>query len=425
MDAVISPDGNQLAYSDRANGLSLLQIDTGKVLSFPNSRNVVPNDWFPDGTHLLVNGSWRMSTVDGTGRQIIDDDGYGGSVSRDGSRITFRRASNDSELWVIGADSVDAHRILSVEPSKIHLITWSPTSRRIVYLRTNVTGEPTLESCDSDGQQRIPILSDSRLIGFHGTRTGLSWLRDGRVLYRFAEEAPNEKYDNVWSIDVDPDTGQVRGHPGPITTGIGFTQSSFSASVDGKRFVFFRIRTQDTAWLAQLQRGSGEWVTSRSLSEEGWDKWPTGWTRDSQAIVFYSNPQGKPGLFKQEVRTNATQPLLSGSDRYWYPEFSPDGRWLLFAQSAHDALTGSIPLMRVPVNGGPATVVLTVARNPSFQLFAGNFLFQCAWQANLCVLSDVSKDKRSFSLLDPVTGRGAELLPLQVQHHVDRMDTLQ
>src|SRR5262249_18471109 len=146
---------------------------------------------------------------------------------------------------------------------------------------------------------------------------------------------------------------------------------SFSASVDGKRFVFFRIRTQDTAWLAQLQRGSGEWVTSRSLSEEGWDKWPTGWTRDSQAIVFYSNPQGKPGLFKQEVRTNATQPLPLGFGCLLDSEFRPDGRWFLVAQSAHDALSGSIPLMRVAVNCGPGSLVLTVARNPSFQLFAG------------------------------------------------------
>jgi serine/threonine protein kinase len=406
--AVISPDGKQLAYSDQASGLSLMQIDTGEVRSFPNSSNVALNDWFPDGTHLLVDGSWKMSTVDGTRRQILDDGDYGGSVSPDGSRIAFGKASNDSELWVIGADGAGAHRILSVKPSKIHLFRWSSSSRRIIYLRTDVTGEPaTLESCDSDGSQRIPVLSDSRLIGLHGTVTGLAWLPDGRVLYRFAEQAPNEKYDNVWSIDVDPDTGQVRGHPAQITTGIGFTQSSFSASLDGKRFVFLRIRAQDTAWIAQLHVG-GEWIASRPLSDEGWDKWPTGWTGDSQSIIFYSNPHGKSGLFRQELRTHATHPLLLGPDSYLNAEFSADGRWLLFAHAPHDAPPGSMRLMRMPVNGGPAALVLMLIGLSSHQ-FAGNFLFQCAQQANLCVLSEVTGDRRSFSLLDPVAGRGADL----------------
>jgi WD40 repeat protein len=54
--------------------------------------------------------------------------------------------------------------------------------------------------------------------------------------------------------------------------------------------------------------------------------------------------------------------------------------------------------MRMPMNGGPATLVVK-----------GTFSYHCAVQAPVCVLSEVAKDKRVFSWLDPLKGRGSDL----------------
>jgi WD40 repeat protein len=76
----ISRDGKYLAYGDRANGLALLQIDTGQTRPFPNTASLFPLDWLPDGNHLLVGRPTtanstellKMSTWDGTTRKLLD-----------------------------------------------------------------------------------------------------------------------------------------------------------------------------------------------------------------------------------------------------------------------------------------------------------------------------------------------------------------
>jgi serine/threonine protein kinase len=92
----ISPDGKSLAYGDRANGLTLLQIDTGQTRPFPNTASLFPLDWFPDGSHLLAGRFIRansvellkMSTWDGTTRKLQDAANFA-AVSPDGTRIAY------------------------------------------------------------------------------------------------------------------------------------------------------------------------------------------------------------------------------------------------------------------------------------------------------------------------------------------------
>src|SRR5262245_3871746 len=106
--AAISPDGKQLAYADRTNGLTLLQIDSGEKRSFPNLASSYPLNWFPDGSHLLVESSdfhklSSLSTFDGTTRTLLNETPlYGAAVSPDGTRIAFvggpRSEEHTSEL---------------------------------------------------------------------------------------------------------------------------------------------------------------------------------------------------------------------------------------------------------------------------------------------------------------------------------------
>jgi len=405
--AAISPDGRQLAYYDRANGLSLLQIDTGEKRSFPHTANMAPVNWFPDGTHLLVIGSgelWKMSTLDGTTRKLLDET-VGAAItvlSPDGTRIAFNKVSTMGEIWMIGADGQEPRRILSVEPSEIYAIAWSPTSQRIVYAlhkkNSNDAAKVAIESCDREGGQRKLILEENRLQGNFGLGD-LSWSADGRLFYRLAEPDSNLLSENIWSIEVDPDTGRIRGRPSQVTSGTGFTLTNFSQSADGKRFAFASTRSRDTIQVAEIRGRVPELATPSPLGGDNWDKWLDGWTADSQAVVFESKPQGKPGIFKQQVRTHETQTLVSGPDSYWGPVTTPDGRWLLFTQSSYGDNTGvSARLMRMPMNGGSTTLVAK-----------GLFSYECAVQAQVCVLSEVTNDKRVFSLLDPLKGRGSDL----------------
>ena len=408
--AAISPDGKQLAYSDLANGLVLLQIDTGEKRSFPNTTYLVPVDWFADGAHLLVGpvsinggGLWKMSTLDGTTRKILDEtvNVDTAAISPDGTQIAFTNHQKENEIWVMGANGEDPRRLLSIESALINNLVWSPTSRRIVFTRSQghegAADDEFLESCDRDGGQRVLILSDVRLAGTD-IAGGLSWVADGRVLYAFKDPAPSLGNGNIWSAVVDPDTGRVHGKPVQVTSGRGFYPINFSFSADGKRLAFQAFRHQESIYFAEI-RGSGGLGTSQALKVENWGKAMAGWTNDSRAVLFGSSPQGRWGIFKQDVQTHETQPVVSGSDNYLDPVVSADGQWLLYTQSSPGDSKGvSARLMRMPISGGSPSLVLS-----------GKLSYRCASHANVCVVSEVRGNQRAFSLLDPVKGRGSQL----------------
>jgi hypothetical protein len=204
---------------------------------------------------------------------------------------------------------------------------------------------------------------------------------------------------NIWSLEVDPYTGRVPGKPSRVTNGTGFSPEGFNQSADGKRLAFQKLQTRDTVQLAEIQSGGVALAKPRSVIADNWAKGLGGWTSNSQAVVFQSKPQGKWGIFEQYVRTHETRILVSGPDRYDTPVVSPDGQWLLFTQSSLGDTTGlSARLMRMSMDGGPATVVLP-----------GKFEFECASKAAVCVMSEITNGQKVFSLLDPLKGRGAVL----------------
>ena len=400
--AVISPDGKQLAYADRANGLTLLQIDTGEKRSFPNMASVYPLNWFPDGSHLLVESSdfhklSSMSTFDGTTRTLLDERPlYGAAVSPDGTRIAFFGGPALNEIWMMGPGGEDLHRIVSVGATSF--VAWSPTSQRIAFasLKGPIDNpqEVSLRSCKRDGLECLVVLSDARLLGSEGL-SDVAWRADGRIFYRLKEGGTWNG--NVWSLSVDPDTGRPRGTPLQVTTGTGFSYHGFSLSADGRRLASIRQHARDTIRIAELQNGGAKLGVSRELGGDNWDRSLGGWTQDGQAVVFSSNPQEKWGIFKEDLETHNAQPLVVGPDRYLRPVTSSDGRWLLFTQS-RPGDPSSAKLMRMPLSGGPAMLLL-----------AGRFSYRCASQADVCVLSEESNNQRIFSALNPLTGRGRTL----------------
>src|ERR1700736_3662762 len=79
--AAISPDGKYLAYSDNT-GTYLKQTRTGETHSVPLPADFQArvDDWFPDGSHLLVSRQqppgneslWTISVFGGSPRQLVN-----------------------------------------------------------------------------------------------------------------------------------------------------------------------------------------------------------------------------------------------------------------------------------------------------------------------------------------------------------------
>jgi len=401
VSSLISPDGRQLAYTDRSEGLVLLQIDTGEKRHFSNVGNVTLVAWHPDGTHLLVRppnyrGLLRLSTVDGSTRTLFGDDVIvaDAAVSPDGARVAWTDVPSNttSKLRVMSADGENSREILSAE--NLAQVNWSSTSRRIVVSSTNADLTlGALRTCDAEGHGCSVFLSDAKLVTGEGS-SFVVWAADGRVIYRLRGSGIGNE--NLWSLPLDPDTGRVKGKPTQITAWAGYRMQGISKSLDGKRLTVERIRTNQAIRLLDLHSPDQTVATSRELGADNWPKSYPVWAPDGSSVVYVSYPQQRFSIFRENLRTKEIVALVTGQGNYGYPVLSPDGKWLLFLK--HDSKDSLKQIMRMPLGGGPATFVLS-----------GDIDLQCAVTANVCLMIEQGKDGQELFRFDPVAGRGPHI----------------
>jgi DNA-binding winged helix-turn-helix (wHTH) protein/Tol biopolymer transport system component len=400
--AAISPDGKYLAYSDD-NGVSLKIIDTGTVHLLPETKDLVIEDWFPDGNQVLaIRDSkvlWAVPILGGTGRKLHNDV-RAARVSPDGSRILFL---SGRDIWVMGANGEEPHQVLSgAEPNTFWNLAWAPGGMRFAYIRHGATGGLRVETSGFDKSRPTVVFSGQQLTGTG--ECGLLWLAGGRFIF----VSYDENGSSLWTIHVDPHTGEVAGHEQLITNATDASIDTLSASTDGKRLVFLLARSTRRIAVAELAEAGKRLKSPSGLSAEIWPTVPSAWTNDSHALLFVSYRAGKVGLFKQGMNQRTSEELLVGPENYGSPEPSPDGGWLLYWILQPEEIGSR--LMRMPIAGGPPELVLTTHVHSEFH---------CGLRGHRCVLGDERENEHGrkqvvFSSLDPVKGRGSVLQKLDI-----------
>jgi DNA-binding winged helix-turn-helix (wHTH) protein/Tol biopolymer transport system component len=407
VSSVLSFDGRFLAYNDRAGGLFVLEIATGETRALSSaSGKLSVSGWFPDGAHLLVNGegtksgTWKMSIWDGTMQKISSEGG--GWLSPD-SRHIF--VGKDDGIWSLDIEGGEEHLMVRQEAGDyLGGFDWSPSGRRVAFVRSRPPGKMTIETCSVSGADCTTVLSETRLHGPNGF-SDLAWLADGRVVFSLYELAPNQTTNNIWALAVDPDTGRPVGKPERVTNWVGFQAAdagvgSFTHSADGRRFAFIKTRTENMVKIAELDPRTGKLGAVRRLTNDTWYNHTQGWTRDSKAALFGSERTGGMTIYKQPVTGTNPEILVSGPESYVSPIFTPDGSWLFYTAYSRGMLDAdSARLMRRPAEGGPSSVVLS-----------GKYSYDCAAPpSKLCVLAERKGSQVVFEALDPASGRGRKL----------------
>ncbi|MBM3747874.1 MAG: hypothetical protein FJW34_18965, partial [Acidobacteria bacterium] len=350
--------------------------------------------------------------------QKLQEDAWGAALSPDGSRIAFRRSSG-TEIRLVNAQGGEPRRLVSAPPgySFEEALAWSPDGRRIAYLKRSEWGDHfAIESHDLNTGRSSTILSEPSLRGF-------CWARDGRIIYARLEAPPVETSSNLWEIQTHPRTAQARGRPRRLTHWAGFQLAHLGISADGRRLAFTRNRSQSDVYLGELEsRGARLSAPQRLTSDERVD-WPAGWTRDGQAVLFYSDRSGEVDIFRQGVTARQAQAVVTGPEEKRDARESPDGRWILYLawpKADGQVRTGEGRLKRIPVSGGQPEVVFSVAgypgpaRVPGDRRFtlgaAGHPRFRCPSVPQApCVLSELVQRQVVFTAFDPVAGRKREL----------------
>ena len=359
--AAVSPDGKFLAYSDNT-GLYLKEIRTGEThhVTLAQDFSAEVNDWFPDGSHLLVQHEdqprkqslWSVSIFGGSLRQLTED-GSAGALSPDGTHIAFHRGGFGQEEWVMQSDGTDQVKVAASKPSWVGGPTWSPDGNRIAYIRDSeaynarVTAVEVNEWRSGNAQ---PLYSDNRL------GPSLRWLPDGRLVYVMGDEIDHHGA-SIWTVPLPP-SGKPAGPPTRVSRGLGWI-GQLSASHDGKVLTFLRGNSLSSAYLAALAPDGTQLLSHRRLTLDENENDPFAWTLDGKAVLFSSDRNGTSAIFKQATDQPLAESLTTSAEPLKQPRVTPDGSEILYISTPKSAsMETPSSLFAIPIGGGVPRLVL-------------------------------------------------------------------
>ena len=389
----ISRDGKYLVYVDKQQRAYLKAIDSGEVEPLPWRHVMQTFGWFPDGSHVLLqlgkpDSTWKISIVDHSSRKISEANIWHAAISPDGSKIAFIKGK---EIWIMGPNGEEPHRILTLTGEGIQWLAWSPTGSRIAFYKLDRSSNASLVTCDQNGTDSVVLVTLK--VGPYNGIMSLLWLADWRMVYSTVFQVGDT---DLWTIKVDPNTGRKAGEPVRLTNSKEIYYPA-DVSADGKRMAVLVEHDENTTQLGRID-GNGNF-TSRLLSKDRWLNFVNGWTQDGRAVILQSNRNGKWASFEHSLHDDTLKTIMSGNEDYFRTVQSPDGQRYLFT-SAKDIK-----------NGADARLMTSAAdgTEPSL-LLKGNYAYRCSSSTpGMCVIAEKIGNEIVFSHLSPTQGKGNEI----------------
>ena len=312
---------------------------------------------------------WAISILGGAPQQLLENFEPGPGVSPDGNSIAFLRAPSaqgDTEIWLMGAHGESPHKIITAATqSGVGPACWSPSGKRIAYAivtQQKDGAKTSVESSDLNGANKTTILPDAQFSGF-------AWIAPGRFVFSRGPEgldidySPDYQSDNLWQVDVDPDSGVSKGTPRRLTDWSGFSIDVISASADGKRLSFMKSARHGSVYVGDLANNGSAVVNPRRLTTDDHSNVPLAWTPDSRQVIFASRRTQILQVYKQPLDGSGSLQLITRSTdiNFYNVRLFPDGKSLFLFGQATKASTPN--WYRVGLDGGAPEALFAMEPN--------------------------------------------------------------
>ncbi|MEX2273445.1 MAG: protein kinase [Vicinamibacterales bacterium] len=378
----LSPDGTTVAYASRAQGTwdIYAQRVGGRnrvLIAGDSNRHETGPAFSPDGQRIAFfeldeDGGIFVAGATGESVRRIADSGFHPSWSPDGRQIAFSTEeifNPYSRMGVSGLTIVDAETGAArsvTEPADFDAAqpSWSPSGERLVFW-SNTDGQRDLYTVAAGGGAPVPLLVDPAVDWCP------TWAPDGRSIV-FASDRGGSM--NLWRLALDQSSGEAKGVPEPVTTGVQAASECASFSKDGSRFAF-RSRvgsinpvavpfdpvtlragapvildssnsvlvpsdvSPDGRWISVFTIGqrqedmlvspSDRFEPRRITDDAPRDRTPV-WTADGRSLLFYSTRGGTWEAWRINTDGGGLRRVATTPGGLVYPVLSPSGDRLAF-----------------------------------------------------------------------------------------------
>jgi Tol biopolymer transport system component/beta-lactamase regulating signal transducer with metallopeptidase domain len=327
---VFSPDGKKVAYSfwpDRSNiklRVHIVSLETGEDRDL--DQDGFPKDWSRDGRFILILPNlWsedeeKILTVlpvgGGSVKKLKGSGGWGSArFSPDGKYVSYvSRQDQEANICLYPVDGGDPIQITHGSTRSGQPI-WSPDGKMLLFLSQRVFG-PDKDICgvsivDGKAAGNIEIIKHD-LGGSASLLISLS--ETGRLLYRRRHTGTY-----IYSVAVDPQTGQPTGEP--VKLAAGYVPMS---SPDGKRIAYISGKVLHV----MSADGSNDQEIIRVHPFIGTHTWAP--DNDHIYVAEHSVPETGAGIYSISVSTKERQPVFLDSDMIGHVTCSSDGKRLAF-----------------------------------------------------------------------------------------------
>jgi serine/threonine protein kinase len=409
----ISPDGKYIAYGD-VTGFYLRLIATSETRKLAITKYVSALCWTPDAGHILISEGAPglsstyvsvISTASSIKSKLLDHAFVDQGCAAGNARVALIR-TDLAQIWTIGVNGEQPRKVMDV-PAEHRLLstTLSPDGKWLAAVVDADNTLPAIEICSANsGPGQSParacttVVQDSGLISRNGL-ANIAWDHQEHLFYAQSDPAPSQYNSHVWSVDID-----ASGHPASKRTQLLSLAGEFpvdlSFTSDDKHFAYTGAR-----FITKLSRADldgGKLLSERSLIDEQPYEAPFAWTPDGKNVISFSvRPEGLQ-LLRRDADTGSAQTLALGSVHH-AAAMTGDGRWILYVAGTQKSKEAPASILRVPVKGGLPELVLD---------HTSPVAVSCA-STPRCILVESHGDESVVSDLDPLKGRGQELLRIQ------------
>ncbi len=341
----ISPDGKYIAFQSGelgARNIMVRQLATGSAVEIaPKSGlKALAISFSPDGDYVYyvqgdrgnnVNTLYRVPTLGGESKKIVEDVDSAISFSPDGKKLTFvRHLANEGadSLYTVNVDGTDEKLIFNTTQTEYGFFNypvWSPDGEKILIgVGTNAGGKT-----DSVTLAEVS-LKDSKLnLLPNGKWTNISdfyWRKDGSGLLALGNEKENDPA-QVWSIS----------YPEGVRKRLTNDTNSYiwlGVSEDNKTIITVKSESSSSLWSFSPATKDLKQITPESRTSNG----ESGIVSNEKGTLLVARgDQSELNIWEITADGKDVRQLTANAALNADPRVSPDGSKIVFMSNRSGA----------------------------------------------------------------------------------------